>query len=188
MDVEERLIAAFPSTVDEVTGAAHALARGMTLSPDGFEVLVDGERVCIPERLYRAPPAAFEQGAGVVAALFTRHHDGFIRQRALKRLLEVGEPWAVPFLLRLVGEYVEEIIADIDAAFDRLPERHWAAFVDANPTFVRLNASRVASYWDYYYRQIPRDEYVGFRLMKRIARLAQAGAGRSATPGPSLNP
>lgn len=46
------------------------------------------------------------------------------------------------------------------------------AFVRANPDFIRLTRARVISYWNCYFRHIPRQDYVGLRLMDRIEAAA----------------
>ncbi|WP_156374161.1 hypothetical protein [Cellulomonas sp. Leaf334] len=54
----------------------------------------------------------------MAAAVHTRSHDGWVRQRALRRLLSapVVAPWMTPFVVQLVGEYVVQIVDDIAEA------------------------------------------------------------------------
>lgn len=169
-----RIIDAFPAGMRDQARLAAEMLADAELSPTAFSVIVNGERVTIPERLYLAAPRTPDPANGVVAALLTRHHDGFVRERAVRRLLEEPQAWPVPFLLRLVGEYVVEIVDRIDNDFRRLDQAAWGGFVAANPDFVKLTDARVASYWNCYYRQISRSDYVGFRLMEKIRRLAAA--------------
>lgn len=170
MLVVEQMVRAFPGALArEAEAAATLLANlGATLSPGGFSVLVEDELVTVPERLYVEERTALAGDDALIACLLTRHHDGFVRQRALERVLCLRAPWALPFIVRLVGEYVIEIVGQIDDAFADLPVDHLAAFVEANPQFIRLTHARVVSYWNWFYRHIPRREYVGFRLMERI--------------------
>jgi hypothetical protein len=174
MDVTQRLIRAFPSGVrGEAEHTASELATaGATLSPYSFEVVVNRDRVAIPERLYADVPALSERGGPIAACLMTRHHSGFIRQQALETVLVSKEPWVIPFVVRLVGEYVIEIIQLIDDSFDYLPAEPLRDFVFANPEFIRLTRARVASYWNCYYRTTPRREHVAFRVMERIEATA----------------
>jgi hypothetical protein len=79
---------------------------------------VVGERVEIPYRIYNPLPSIdlAQEGSQVavaIACLYTRHNDGFVRQMALRRVLGSNEPWTVPFVLQLLGEYVIEICEDI---------------------------------------------------------------------------
>jgi hypothetical protein len=152
--------------------AADSLAvTGAKLSSTSFSVTVDGEQLGIPERLYVAAPPTFDDLDDVMVALMTRHHDGFVRERAVQRLLSEAKEWPVPFLVRLMGEYVIEIVNRIDDAFDTLDRDAWTTFVIANPGLVALTDARIISYWDCYYRQISAADYVGFRLMNKVRRL-----------------
>ena len=49
-------------------------------------------------------------------ALQTRSNDGFERQLAARDLLPEIRPWAAPFIVALIGEYIVEILDDIAAA------------------------------------------------------------------------
>ncbi len=170
MDFSERITRAFPSTMaGEVEGLANSLAaEGATLSTYSFSVTVGNECIAIPERLYADSRRALIGDGDAAACLLTRHHNGFVRQRALEQVLLLDEPWAVPFIVRLVGEYVVEIVEQIDEAFSQHLPDNLAAFVRANPDFIHLTRARVTSYWDCYFRTTPRREHVGFRLMDRI--------------------
>ena len=174
MSVDERLVRAFPKALTgEAGGAATFMcAMGVTLSPGSFEVAVDGERVVIPERLYLEKTFSSSSVGGLSECLLTRHHDGFVRQRALDKVVRLDEPWAVPFIIRLVGEYVVEIIEQIDQAFDGMSHHDIGRFVSSNSNFVQLTRARVTSYWDCYFRRTPRAQHVGFRLMDRIEATA----------------
>lgn len=80
-------------------------------------LVVAGEPVVIPYRIYNpAPPPHLASGLSpeelaVTAAIYSRHHDGRIRQRALGVLLDCHEPWTAPFIVQLLGEYVIQICA-----------------------------------------------------------------------------
>ena len=50
----------------------------------------------------------------MTAAIYSRHPDGRVRQRALGTLLDFDEPWTAPFIMQLLGEYVIQICADIE--------------------------------------------------------------------------
>jgi hypothetical protein len=84
------------------------------------DLTVVGEPVVIPYRIYNpAPSLHFASGLSrieqaVTAAIYSRHHDGLVRHRALVTLLDCGEPWTAPFVVQLLGEYVIQICADIE--------------------------------------------------------------------------
>jgi hypothetical protein len=81
---------------------------------------VAGEPVVIPYRVYNPVlPPHLASGLSrterdVTAAIYSRHHDGHVRQRALRALLDCDEPWTAPFIVQIRGEYVIQICADIE--------------------------------------------------------------------------
>jgi hypothetical protein len=183
--------AAFPASLSETVSRAAALIPGAEdASPDGYQVRVDGQDVQIPYRIYNAEPQSDIVDAldgelrNVLACLYTRHHDGHVRQRHLKRIVELTHPWVSPFVVQLVGEYVVEILLDIQAGLHELDiegspqRRQYGTFVAHNPAFVDLTVQRVASYWDCYYRhRYPeRAAYPGSVLLSSLIR---AGAEQS---------
>jgi hypothetical protein len=146
-----------------------------------FRLACGNDALSIPSRIYQDEAELRALHAGhseALDAVLTRHHDGFVRARALARIL-AGAPatWTLPFIIALVGEYVVEILQQIDDGFVRFDPNALARFVNDNPAFLTLLRQRVASYWDCYYRAIPRREYVGFRLVARLENLAMAAAG-----------
>jgi hypothetical protein len=87
------------------------------------------------------------------------------------------QPWSAPYLVALIGEYVVEILEEIDAALTVDAEKVLAAFLLANPTYWETTKRRVTSYWDVYYRLSPEaerrrrrtpDDYIGFKLVDRL--------------------
>ena len=114
----------------------------------------------------------------VYACLYTRHHNGYVRQRHLRSIVGISHPWVVPFVVQLIGEYVLEIVADIREGLSDLDvpgssqRAQYAVFVAANPGFLDLTSSRVVSYWNCYYRfEYPQlSEYPGFQLISSLRR------------------
>jgi hypothetical protein len=114
---------------------------------------VAGEPVVIPYRIYKPEPSSgFIAGLGhleelVVAGIYSRHHDGLVRQRWLGTLLEADEPWVAPFIIQSLGEYVIQICNDIERfARSELPShsalhQHLSAFLHDNPCFAELTGS-----------------------------------------------
>jgi hypothetical protein len=60
--------------------------------------------------------------------------------------------WIPPFVVQLVGEYVIEIVADIQGAMSRLDRIQYEPFIRGNPIFFAKTRQRAASYWNCYYR------------------------------------
>lgn len=142
-----------------------------------FPVWVSGETVLIPQRIHfagfglDAPVRSIE--ACMAHCLFTRSTNGYERQRALGTILTLNEPWSIPFVVALIGEYVIEILDDIAAALPLLDRAVVGQFLHENPTFHRLTQARVVSYWDVYYRaRYRRQDYVGFALIEALASMA----------------
>ena len=92
-----------------------------------------------------------------LACLYTRHHDGYVRQRHLRQIIRCTEPWAVPFVVQLLGEYVLEILNDLAEGLGDLgvPDsdlrRVYGRFVVENPEFFARTERRVVSYYSCYH-------------------------------------
>lgn len=175
---------AFPA---QLVSSAHAVAR--LLGPDSarrpvscFAVSLDGERLFIPERVYYAPGAliAATQAGGdpgcIALCLGTRHHDGFVRERCLRQLLDAREAWIIPFIVRLAGEYVVQIVARIEAHLPLLDAALYGKFLRENPGLLATTERRVVSYWYAYqhagYRE--RGAEPGSRVVAAFKRMAAA--------------
>jgi hypothetical protein len=167
------------NVVSALPAPAHAPAHQ-------FIVHVDDEDVLIPQRIYN-PEVSDDVTASwptlerdVYACLYTRHYDGYVRQRHLRSIVGRSHPWVVPFVVQLMGEYVVEIVAEIREGLSDLnvpgSSQHakYAAFVAANTRFLDLTSSRVVSYWNCYYRvQYPElSEYPGFQLISSLKHAA----------------
>jgi hypothetical protein len=184
---------AFPAALRaDVAKVADAVPPSSFAPVGGFTVTVDGETVIIPHRIYSdVPPCETIPEGPLVRAisecLYTRHHDGHVRQRAVRALLtgpSAAAPWAVPFVVQLVGEYVVEVIDEIAGLLTELDvggsAQHdtYGRVLAANPEFMRLTRSRVVSYWNWGYRQHYRrlQDYPGYRLIETLADAARARA------------
>lgn len=58
--------------------------------------------------------------------MFTRHHDGYVRQEWAREVVPVAEPWVVPFMVQLLGEYVVEIVVDLHRGLRALDQHNSA--------------------------------------------------------------
>jgi len=116
--------------------------------------------------------------------LLTRHHNGFVREAALKRIIAVDEPWVVPFVVQLASEYVYEILAVIRQNLDRLNPSLYGVFFRDNPAYFNKVQQRIISYWNAYYRWHDytgpnglshhnwRESYVGHEIANRFKEMA----------------
>jgi hypothetical protein len=137
-----------------------------------------GERLSIPDRIYQpelvSSRSLSETSQRVVAALYTRHHDGSVRERHLRSLLAAREPWIAPFVVQLLGEYVLEIvevIAEAHAAEQLLEHPAFRDFARESRSFIELTERRAISRWSQLHRaRYPRKElYPALRLLRALA-------------------
>jgi hypothetical protein len=172
--VSTALSRAFPTGIPipvAVIAATLSTEYQNALSPDCFPALVAGETLHIPARIHFAQKSWRPMLHGsieeqVQQCLFTRSYDGYIRQRALRQILPVKQPWVMPYIVALVGEYVLEILDDILTALPQIDQSTLRDFLVANPATLRLVRARVESYFGCYFRrQFTRDEYCGFALI-----------------------
>lgn len=139
-------------------------------------VYLDGEVLRIPARIYNPPLQGVHRGeqaepeAAIIHCLYSRHHDGFVRQRHLEHLLPLTANWQAPFVFQIVGEYVVELIEILESSLDDDSQRMISAFAETNPELSARTHQRVASYWNCYYRaRWPRlEDYPGTRVLDRL--------------------
>lgn len=164
----------WPLKADAVDVAHHLTSVRSPIPDARLSVIVESERVIMPSRVYFDEVSVRTryslQQLAILDCLQTRHHDGFVRERAIRRVIELNKPWSVPFVVQLIAEYVIEILDLIEADWAQIDESLLREFLDANPRFHALVRRRVVSYWSEYHRgrfQL-RDSYVGFRLLRRL--------------------
>jgi hypothetical protein len=165
--VVEAAVRGFPAALAPTVRATLAPGADQVVAGSEDErVSVNGEQVCLPQRITLPPEPQLGAGNGngngneveptILGCLATRHHDGFVRQRAVTRLLGATETWVVPYVVRLVGEYVLEIVETIAAGLDLRPgtptRRRYGEFAAANPAALQLTRQRAISYWNAYHR------------------------------------
>jgi hypothetical protein len=113
--VSESLVRAFLTLLAPVVAYVAASVPEARLPPAGSvteslsrtwpSLVVAGEPVVIPYRIYNPEPSpGFIAGLShleklVAAGIYSRHKDGFVRQRWLGVLLDADEPWVAPFII-----------------------------------------------------------------------------------------
>ncbi|MGX1636205.1 hypothetical protein [Streptomyces sp. CBG31] len=156
---------AFPARLAEDVRRAAAFVPESRPGPaEPFRVVVTGESVDIPSRVYDEEPGECP-GPGltgtqrlILHCLYSRHHDGHVRQRHLEALLPAAEPWVVPYVIQQAGEYVREIQEAIrrglpGIAVPHSPQRRlYGAFIVRNAEFFARTERRAVSYWACYHR------------------------------------
>lgn len=182
----QRFLDAFPK---ELENDIRIICENINLS-DGrcsdftFEIKIDKEKVNIPERIYYKEPEEFqikkltEFQRSILNCYFTRHDNGYVRQNRLRDILRGHvEKWMIPYLSRLVGEYVEGILTDIYVNIDLINIDDLKDFINNNKDFVKLTECRVLSYWNEYHRHIDKNDYVGFKIIEKINSLMKPYKG-----------
>lgn len=188
------LPAAFPAELADDVRAVLAVTPASRYRPVApFPVVVQDQQVSIPERIYNAEPppesvaALSSRQRQVLHCLYSRHCDGRVRQLHLAQILSSADPWVIPFVVQLVGEYVLEILVDIrdglralDTPGDGL-RLAYGEFLAANPAFFDRTQRRVVSYWSCYYRTAFQSfqGYPGCTLLDLLRSAAADSAGRS---------
>jgi len=177
----------------EIRGEVNSLLAKFAIetkhSTIGFEtVMIGQEKLEIPQRIYYSPPYSLtnskftQKEQEILNCIFSRHNNGFIRQKAVQNIVGSSNNWTVPYIVKIIGEYVIEILNDIENNFEILNKPNLVSFVQQNPEFYNRTRSRVGSYWDCYFRRhfpeilngvrvSEKQRYVGFRLLNKIDKL-----------------
>ena len=189
----ESIAAAFPAPIAGEVAAALGTMR--PVQPTGtapFEVVTTLGPVSIPVRIYDDVPTTVAVLSDVqrlaVSCLYTRHHDGRVREQHLRSIVGSAQPWVVPFVVQLVGEQVVEIVEVIRRQLLDQPagpelRGGWGEFLALNAPYWALIEARMVSYWLRHYRWRWRtlQDYPGY-VVARWARMAAQEAGASLLP------
>lgn len=169
---------AFPSYLREDVVEVLEIMPNYKTNGDYFTVKMYGGTIRIPERIYcdELPGDVIsnltERQKKIIFCLYLRHYDGFVREKNLSEIFCAAniEKWVLPYILRLIGEYVVEILEEINRHIDMINNRTLYTFINDNPKFYMRQKSRISSYWDCYYRdKYPiKEEYVGFKILQSI--------------------
>lgn len=145
----------------------------------GYKINLEGHILEIPSRIYweldnlRYPSNIPHNSLLILSCILTRHCDGFVREKYLYNLISSNSYWTIPYLIQLIGEYVVEILDLIWEIFDAINHIHLKNFIKENDLFWFKTKQRIMSYWNCYhrYKNQSKDDYVGFRLIKRIEEI-----------------
>ena len=193
-EYEDRLLKSFPtelkSDVESVIrilplekndvklceGQVHKVEH--LVHPTELTIKVNGEQLTIPCRLYFDEPDIdsennlTERQKVILNCIYLRHHNGYLRERRLKKLVDMTEKWIIPFTIQLLGEYVFEILEVLNIQINEKTIGNYYSFVEENSKYWQQTESRMISYWNEYYRgKFPKlKEYLGTALVKRIKK------------------
>jgi hypothetical protein len=176
-DLSEAFPRSLRSSVRVVLGTLLDGAHLQQRSPDDIGIItLGGDQLRIPARIYNPEPdwtwvrslGPIEQS--IVACMYTRHHDGHVRERALAHISTLNEAWVAPFVIQLLGEYVIELVEQAASLLEQQPKSACALFLRENPDFLHLTTDRATSYWNEYYRQRfrKREDYPALRAIATL--------------------
>ncbi len=141
-----------------------------------IEVTFYGEPLILPYRLYlnevkeEKIQTLTDRQRWILYCMYTRHHDGYIREKYVRRLEQeqTKTDWVLLYLIELTGEYVREILERIEPVLQIWPEEQLRTFAAANKRYLQRIERRIISYWDLHQRRdypvLWNSDYVGFRI------------------------
>ncbi|WP_230459443.1 hypothetical protein [Burkholderia ubonensis] len=169
------IVTAFPEILRADASAVAGRMQCPATTLPGLSVTVRGEALNLPYRIHHEESEALLANltgiqAVIYACVLTRHTDGHVRQRQIERLTAESLGWIAPFIVQLCGEYVIEILDDVEQRLPRVDRDAYGAFIRENPVFYRKTRDRMVSYWDCYHRWLykRKHDYVGFRLFDQF--------------------
>lgn len=176
-----RWLTAFPKRYEQDVRVVKAcLPFGWTrLSPGTIKVKIEYEHIQIPMRLYllevdaeRIKKLTSTQQT-ILYCLYTRHHDGYVREHYLQQLLKTRprNGWVLAYVIELASEYIREIVDIIVPAIEQWDSEVKRRFVEDDPAYMKRIEDRMISYWNAYYRSGERRSeanYPGFRIIESL--------------------
>lgn len=175
MTVEREIfIHAFPTSLTtEVNSLLDKLDWTTTYkSTECFSINFDSEIINIPYRIYYDEPdqqKLTDAETFLLNCIFTRHYNGHVREKMLRRIVASNNYLATPFIVQLLGEYVIEILIVIKNNLTLKQLDNFIKLKNDNPKFFEITEKRVQSYWDCYYKwTIQKTDYVGFNILKDL--------------------
>ncbi|MBN1538159.1 MAG: hypothetical protein JW908_15585 [Anaerolineales bacterium] len=176
LEAASRLRGAFPKSIAadvDVVLKEMPVSKLQPTDDDIGPIQIEDEILHIPCRIYCLEPSNYSILAMnsiqrmILGCLYTRHHNGYIREKFIRQILKVNELWALPFIFQLLGEYVLEIIQIIADQSDVIQADMIDQFVSENPGFIKLLKQRTVSYWNCYYRYLFPDfkDYPGYQAI-----------------------
>jgi hypothetical protein len=155
-----------------------ALSIGEIHAPlGGRTVQVGGEALVFPYRVYYTPDRidsvtrSMDGDAKVLAlCLASRHHDGHVREAAVRNPCFVPNSWSSAFAIQLLGEYVVEIGIAVEDQICKFGANPFLNFALENPGFMETTRRRATSYWHHYHRGACKNlnEYPCYRALRFI--------------------
>ncbi len=143
---------------------------------NGYEINIGWEKILIPYRIYLDEKEFTHidhlspRQQQIIHCILTRNHDGFVRQKHLKKIMPIQEIRSAVYILHLIGDYVEQILLDIYDNLDFKSIDLLKQVIAFNSLFYdQVIKSRVSNYWYCYHRRHCRQEdYVGVKILAQL--------------------
>ena len=177
----ERIVRCFPAELEHLVREVVcilAIEKGGFIHAASYAVHFHGKNFEFPYRVYfNEPKNTLEKNLSeehkiILDCIFLRHHNGYIRQRRLERLIDKKQSYIIPFTFQLLGECVKEILMVVDEHINEATINDYLLFMKENPKYAEQTKNRMISYWDLYYRaEYPkRKRYIGQRIFDRLKK------------------
>ena len=108
----------------------------------------------------------------ILYCLYTRHHDGFIRQKYLEKIINENSYFITPFIIQMIGEHVSELIVIIDKYLEN-NILNYRKYINENKHYWKNMRGYIATYWDTYQRNKYPEyrKYIGKIIFDRINKI-----------------
>ncbi|RXJ86398.1 hypothetical protein [Arcobacter sp. CECT 8985] len=142
----------------------------------GEQVELETELITINSRIYFDEPNLLKeerltsQQKKILNCLYTRHSDGYVRQKRIENLLGLDDYFIIPFMISNAGSYLIEILNIINENINESNVKSYIEFIQENPSYWRLTKDRIVSYWNEFYRFKYNQfkDYVGSDFIKKL--------------------
>ena len=139
-------------------------------------VKLNNNIVKIPYRIYFNEPQNIKNlnniQMDILCCIYSRHHNGFIRQKYIEKIVDSKNYWVTPFFVQLFGEYIYEIM-EIFNEYLNVNMDNCMKFIYENQEYWEKTKNRMISYWNEFYRgKYPEfNKYLGKEIIKKINRI-----------------
>jgi hypothetical protein len=143
-----------------------------------FRVKLIKEFIYIPNRIYinevedNIIEKLGEIQKIIIYCLYTRHYNGYVRQKYIEKLLDKYEYFIIPYIVKMIGENVSEIMEIIEEYIDANND-NIVHFIANNLYYWYGIRGKISSNWNIYQKEkYPNfNKYIGRKLEKKINKL-----------------
>jgi len=144
------------------------------ISGDSSIILkLNNDIIKIPYRIYFNEPQKTRNLSDIqndiLYCIYSRHYNGFIRQKNIEKIKDNKNYWITPFFIQLFGEYIYEIM-EIFNEYLNMNMDNCIKFINENSEYWRKIENRMISYWNEFYRdKYPKyKKYLGKEIIAKI--------------------